>query len=116
MKRQGIGYAFTLTALAILLGGFALAAYCSNGTVFQRALGAAMTLLPLLLFTPRAIKRDLRAYQALALMAPVYLFFGGIIWLWHSPWWGAWFCLGAALLEIGTILHNYRKRVRKNRN
>lgn len=113
-KRQKFGYVLTLTALLMLLGGFSLAPFISAGTGFQKILGSAMTLLPLLLFTPRAIKRDLRAYQALALLAPIYLFFGGVIWLWKAPYWGAWFCAGATLLEIGAILHNYRKRQKRN--
>lgn len=114
IKRQRIGYVLTLTALLMLLGGFALAPFISSGLWLQRALGAAITLLPLLLFTPRAIKRDLRAYQALALLAPIYLFFGGVIWLWQSPYWGLWFCTGATLLETGAILHNFQKRKKKN--
>lgn len=114
-RRQRIGYALTLISLTILLGGFMLSPIfaAKDSSLSSILTGMIITILPIAVLAPRAIKRELRAYQNLALLAPIYLFYGGIIWLWRSPLWGALFCSAAITLEIGTILHNYQKRQKK---
>lgn len=114
-RRQQTGYYLTLLALMMLVGGYLLTSLPSFSQHPLRAfVGLALTVLPLLLYGLRAIKRDLRAFQVLALLAPVYLFVAGVVWLWASPLWGAWFVFAAILLEIGAILHNYAPRRKKS--
>ncbi|SUO95750.1 hypothetical protein [Suttonella ornithocola] len=116
-KRQKIGYQLTLTGLFMLISGFAMSPLFTHDISLKQAIiGLLITLLPLLAYMPRAIKRESRAYQVLALMAPIYLLFGGIIWLWRDAYFGLWFCLAASLLEVGTILHNFQRRKRKTTN
>ena len=112
-RRKTLGHFLTLSALAALLGMFAWMSATMRSGAMQQFIGAAITLLPLLLFVRGAWRRDLRSYQALALLAPVYFFLGGIVWLWADWRAGLWICSWALVLQVGTILHNYQKRRRK---
>ncbi|MDO4435985.1 MAG: ABC transporter [Cardiobacteriaceae bacterium] len=113
-KRRQIGYRLTIISLFALEIAYGWSLYLDfKGDWFKSALSAAMTLVPLLLLTLPALRRDLKTYQILALLAPWHFFVGGWIWLWGKALWGAWFCAWALLLQIGTILHNYQKRKRK---
>lgn len=111
-KRQKIGYIVTLISLTMLISGYLIYPFINHRSLSQIFVGITLVAMPLLYFSPRAYQKDLKTYQILALAAPIYFFLGGIIWLWNSPWWGLWFCLGAVGLEIGTILHNFRKKHR----
>lgn len=114
--RQRIAYHLTLLAIIVLIGSYASAYYLSGiETTGRLFLGIALTILPLLYYLPSAIKRQRKTYVILALIAPFYLFYGGVIWLWGGSWqWGLWFCTWAVLLEIGAILHNFvPKKARK---
>lgn len=111
--RQKTGYILTLAALAALLGVFAWMGATMRGGLLRQGIGAAITLLPLLLFVRGAWRRNLRSYQALALLAPVYLFIGGVVWLWADWRFGLWICAWAVALQTGTILHNFRRRKKK---
>lgn len=111
MTRQQWGYQLTVISAAMLLLSYAVALWFFRAeSTMQLILGASMTLLPLLLYTPRAISKQPRAFAALALLAPIYLFFGGVVWIWGKPLFGAWLCLWPVILEIGAILHNFKKR------
>lgn len=116
-RRQRIGYILTLLGLAVLLGAFLIsplfAVTGNSGRRMPLWIGVAISVLPLAVLAPRAIKRDLKAYQSLALLAPLYFFGAGVIWLWRSPWLGALLAAAAIALETGTILHNYQKRPKK---
>lgn len=115
-KRRRIGYVLTIVSLFALQSAYLIALYVDfRGDWFKSALSAAMTLIPLALLTPPALRRDLKTYQILALLAPWHAFVGGWIWLWGKALWGAWFCFWALVLQVGTILHNYQKR-RKNKD
>lgn len=109
-RRKRIGYGLVVGAVWALIGAFVWMSATMGGSMVQRGIGAAITLLPLLLFVRGAWRRDLRSYQALALLAPVYLFIGGVVWLWADWRFGAWICAWALALEIGAILHNYQRR------
>ena len=50
-----------------------------------------------------------------ALIAPLHLFFGGVMWLWGQPLWGIPVCILSISLQTGTILHNYDGSRRKAR-
>lgn len=110
MNRRDWGQALTLGALLALVLGYGLALLQPAGDRFGPWLRAMMTLVPLLLLLPFVWRRVPKAYQILALLAPWHFFVGGVIWLWGEPAAGAYFCLGALLLQTGTILHNYRPR------
>ncbi|UJF24765.1 ABC transporter [Suttonella sp. R2A3] len=114
MTRQQWGYWLTVISAVALLLSYATAVwFFRSESPMQMILGASMTLLPLLLYTPRAIIKQPRAFAALALLAPIYLFFGGVVWIWGRALFGAWLCLWALILEIGAILHNFQKRRHK---
>ena len=111
MTRQKAGYLATIISLFILLISYAALIWLyRTGNPMQMLTGALLTLAPLLLFAHRAVRAEHRAFAALALLAPVYLLIGGIIWLWDYPLIGAWLSFWAVVLEVGTIVHNYKKR------
>lgn len=113
-RRKRIGYALTIVSLFALQSAYWFALFIDfKGDWLKSALGAAMTLVPLALLTPPALRRDLKTYQILALLAPWHFFVGGWLWIWGKALWGAWFCTWALLLQMGTILHNYQKRQKK---
>lgn len=116
MTRQKIGYFMTVTALfALLISYAALIWLYRTDNPMQILTGALLTLAPLLLFSVRCLRGESRAFAALALLAPIYLLIGGIIWLWDYPWIGAWLCLWSVVLEVGAVLHNYRKRNKRRK-
>lgn len=108
--RQKIGYGFVLLALFSLFILFLASILFSSLPWTRRLLSALIVLAPLFLFGKGAIKRDLRAYQALALLAPVYFFIGGLIFLWANAYLGYVVMFLSVLLQLGTILHNYQRR------
>ncbi|MDO5091197.1 MAG: DUF2069 domain-containing protein [Cardiobacteriaceae bacterium] len=108
--RKTLGHRLVIAALALLLLTFAWMGITMQGSLPRRLIGSAITLLPLLLFVRGAWQHDLRSYQALALLAPVYLFIGGVVWLWADWRIGLVICLASLALETGAILHNYQKR------
>ena len=117
MTRQKKGFYLTLVAqLTLILIYLAAFVFHWTGNPKQMALGFMLTLMPLLYFLPGVWRRQGKPYAALALLAPLHLFFGGVIWLWGQPWWGAAICFCAVSLQIGTIMHNYdgsRRKARK---
>ena len=117
MSRQKKGFYLTLASLVALIGIYAAALLLFRTTsVLQMFLGLLLTLLPLVYWLPFVWRRQGKAFAVLALFAPLHLFFGGVIWLWGQPWWGAAICFCAISLQIGTIMHNYdgsRRKARK---
>ena len=111
MSRQKKGFYLTLVSLVALIGIYAAALLLFRTTnVLQMFLGVLLTLLPLVYWLPFVWRRQGKAFAILA------LFFGGVIWLWGQPWWGAAICFCAISLQIGTIMHNYdgsRRKARK---
>jgi ABC superfamily ATP binding cassette transporter (ABC-2 subfamily) len=116
MTRQDKGFYLTLgsqLALVFIYGaGFVLH---WTGNLKQMSLGFVLTLLPLLYFLPGVWRRQGKPYAALALLAPLHLFFGGVMWLWGQPLWGIPVCILSISLQTGTILHNYDGSRRKAR-
>ena len=112
-RRKTAGYILVLASLMALLGALTWMSVTMQGSWMQRGIGAAITVLPLLVFVVGAVRRDLRSYQALALLAPVYLFIGGVVWLWADWRFGLWICVWSVLMQVGTIVHNYQKRKKK---
>ena len=89
MTRQKKGFYLTLVAqLALILIYLAAFVFHWTGNPKQMALGFMLTLMPLLYFLPGVWRRQGKPYAALALLAPLHLFFGGVIWLWGYPLWG----------------------------
>ena len=117
MTRQKKGFYLTLVAqLALILIYLAAFVFHWTGNPKQMALGFMLTLMPLLYFLPGVWRRQGKPYAALALLAPLHLFFGGVIWLWGYPLWGIPICFLSVFLQTGTILHNYdgsRRAARK---
>lgn len=117
MTRQKAGYLAAIISLSILITSYATLIWLyRTGNLMQMLTGALLTLAPLLLFAYRAVGAERRAFAALALLAPIYLLIGGIIWLWGYPLIGAWLSFWAVVLEVGTILHNYKKRDKSKKN
>ena len=110
MSRQNKGFLLTLASLVALIGIYTAALLLfRTASVLQMFLGVLLTL-------PCVWRRQGKAFAVLALFAPLHLFFGGVIWLWGQPWWGAAICLCAISLQTGTIMHNYdgsRRKARK---
>ena len=102
MTRQKKGFYLTLVAqLALILIYLAAFVFHWTGNPKQMALGW---------------RRQGKPYAALALLAPLHLFFGGVIWLWGYPLWGIPICFLSVFLQTGTIMHNYdgsRRAARK---
>lgn len=116
MTRQKAAYLTTVLALCALIVSYAvLIWHYRTDHLMQMVTGGLLTLAPLLLFTRRAWRQERRAFAALALLAPIYLLIGGIIWLWEHPLIGAWLCFWSVLLEVGAIVHNYQKRDKRKR-
>ena len=115
-RRKTIGHVLVVAALVALIAALAWMSATMQGSALRQAISAAITLLPLLLFVRGAWQRDLRIYQALALLAPVYLFIGGVVWLWADWRFGLWICAWSVALQTGTILHNYQRRKRKQKS
>lgn len=117
MSRQKKGFYLTLASLVALIGIYAAGLLLfRTASVLQMFLGVLLTLLPLVYWLPFVWRRQGKAFAVLALFAPLHLFFGGVIWLWGQPWWGAAICFCAISLQIGTIMHNYdgsRRKARK---
>lgn len=117
MSRQKKGFYLTLASLVALIGIYTAALLLFRTTsVLQMFLGVLLTLLPLVYWLPFVWRRQGKAFVVLALFAPLHLFFGGVIWLWGQPLWGAAICFCAIFLQAGTIMHNYdssRRKVRK---
>lgn len=112
-NRRKFGHLLAFSALLALIAAFAWMSATMQGSPLQRIAGAAITLLPLLLFLRGTWHRHLRSFQGLALLAPVYLFIGGVVWLWADWRFGLWICIWSVALETGAILHNFQKRNRK---
>ncbi|WP_040389129.1 hypothetical protein [Cardiobacterium valvarum] len=117
MSRQKKGFYLTLASLVALIGIYAAALLLfRTASILQMFLGLLLTLLPLVYWLPFVWRRQGKAFAVLALFAPLHLFFGGVIWLWGQPLWGAAICFCAISLQVGTIMHNYdgsRRKVRK---
>ena len=117
MTRQEKGFYLTLFAqLALIIIYMAAFVLHWTGNFKQMALSFILTLLPLLYFLPGVYRRQGKPYAALALLAPLHLFFGGVIWLWGYPLWGLPICFLSVFLQTGTIMHNYdgsRRAARK---
>ena len=80
MTRQKKGFYLTLVAqLALILIYLAAFVFHWTGNPKQMALGFMLTLMPLLYFLPGVWRRQGKPYAALALLAPLHLFFGGVI-------------------------------------
>ena len=79
MTRQKKGFYLTLVAqLALILIYLAAFVFHWTGNPKQMALGFMLTLMPLLYFLPGVWRRQGKPYAALALLAPLHLFFGGV--------------------------------------
>ena len=117
MSRQKKGFYLTLASLVALIGIYAAALLLfRTANILQMFLGLLLTLLPLVYWLPFVWRRQGKAFAVLALFAPLHLFFGGVIWLWGQPLWGAAICFCAISLQVGTIMHNYdgsRRKARK---
>ena len=96
--------------------GFYLTLFAQLALIIIYMAAFVLTLLPLLYFLPGVYRRQGKPYAALALLAPLHLFFGGVIWLWGYPLWGIPICFLSVFLQTGTIMHNYdgsRRAARK---
>ena len=117
MTRQKKGFYLTLISQSALIIIYTAAiALHWTGNIKQMSLGILLTLLPLLYFLPGVWREQGKPYAALALLAPLHLFFGGVIWLWGYPIWGIPICILSISLQTGTIMHNYdgsRRKARK---
>ncbi|MDO4643472.1 MAG: hypothetical protein Q4A74_06495, partial [Cardiobacteriaceae bacterium] len=89
MTRKNTGFVLTLSALILLIILYLSAItlyWTGNGK--QMLLSIILTLPPLIYFLPSTWQRRNKTYAALALLAPLHLFLGGVIWLWGHVYWG----------------------------
>lgn len=110
IHRKRAGYVLVVVSLCALIGALLWMGLRMDAVLPKRLISMAITLLPLLIFVRGAVMANMRSYQALALLAPVYFFIGGVVWLWASAGFGAWICAWALVMEAGAIAHNFRRR------
>lgn len=116
-KRSFYAYLLVLcSTLSLIVLYLALHLLYFQGIQARFFLSSGLTYVPLMAVLPWLVKRSLKAYQVVALMAPFHLFIGGLFVLWQSEfdfYWGWCIVLAAFILEVAAIVHNFKKRSRK---
>lgn len=114
MRRQQIGLGLVWLALLVLLVSYALGLWWTHQHDGRRLFaGGVLLVLPLLYFVAQMFVVRAKTFVALALLAPLYLFYGGVVWIWGDWRFGAWLCGWAVVLQVGAILHNFQRRAKR---